>query len=281
MSRAVRAETRSRAKEDIKRVISAIDKVRKWEKKWVAIGDTTMKIYKWVPVASQENRQNSASRKNLFCRKDKSRLTKEDEKDAVGNGNGMQTNEDSNLSQESSNQDSQDVQVSLMASSSAQSFLGTPTSSQAMHSSVVTGAGEEAEDCQKGLVVKDLATSWAMDDSSMMDSSLFQQDESTRQSQDSNYSEEVSGNGGNLIGNEDSNLSFPNIPDNTQQTVSDGNDADPDMRLALSMVGGQSVVGEDSKQTDSQYAEPPILEPQMEPSGESQLPQQHASTSSN
>lgn len=278
MSRAVRAETRSRAKEDIKRVISAIDKVRKWEKKWVAIGDTTMKIYKWVPVASQENRQNSASRKNLFSRKDKSRLAKEDEKDAVGNGNGMQTNEDSNMSQASSNQDSQDV--SLMASSSAQSFLGTPASSQAMHSSVVTGAGE-VEDCQKGLVVKDLATSWAMDDSSMMDSSLFQQDESTRQSQDSNYSEEVSGNGGNLIGNEDSNLSFPNIPDNTQQTVSDGNDADPDMRLALSMVGGQSVVGEDSKQTDSQYAEPPILEPQMEPSVESQLPQQHASTSSN
>ena len=30
MSRAVRAETRSRAKEDIKRVIHAIDKVRKW-----------------------------------------------------------------------------------------------------------------------------------------------------------------------------------------------------------------------------------------------------------
>lgn len=54
-----------------------------------------------------------------------------------------------------------------MASSSTQSFLGTPASSQAMHSSVVTGAGE-VEDCQKGLVVKDLATSWAMDESSMM-----------------------------------------------------------------------------------------------------------------
>ena len=30
MSRSVRAETRSRAKEDIKRVITAVDKVRKW-----------------------------------------------------------------------------------------------------------------------------------------------------------------------------------------------------------------------------------------------------------
>lgn len=30
MSRSVRAETRSRAKDDIKRVMHAIDKVRKW-----------------------------------------------------------------------------------------------------------------------------------------------------------------------------------------------------------------------------------------------------------
>ena len=30
MSRSVRAETRSRAKEDIKRIVNAIDKVRKW-----------------------------------------------------------------------------------------------------------------------------------------------------------------------------------------------------------------------------------------------------------
>jgi len=55
MSRSVRAETRSRAKDDIKRVMQAIDKVRKWEKKWVTIGDTTMKIYKWVPITNYDN----------------------------------------------------------------------------------------------------------------------------------------------------------------------------------------------------------------------------------
>uniref|UniRef100_A0A1B6DQI3 B-cell CLL/lymphoma 7 protein family member B n=1 Tax=Clastoptera arizonana TaxID=38151 RepID=A0A1B6DQI3_9HEMI len=57
MSRSIRAETRSRAKDDIKRVMQVVDKVRHWEKKWVTIGETTMKIYKWVPIVSEQKKK--------------------------------------------------------------------------------------------------------------------------------------------------------------------------------------------------------------------------------
>ncbi|VVC96647.1 B-cell CLL/lymphoma 7 protein family member A [Leptidea sinapis] len=60
MSRSVRAESRNRVKDDIKRVMQAVEKVRHWEKKWVTIGETTMKIYKWVPISTSDQKKKHA-----------------------------------------------------------------------------------------------------------------------------------------------------------------------------------------------------------------------------
>lgn len=72
MSRSVRAETRSRAKDDIKRVMQAVDKVRHWEKKWVTISDTTMKIYKWVPISSNSEKKSKMQLNNKLSDKENS-----------------------------------------------------------------------------------------------------------------------------------------------------------------------------------------------------------------
>ncbi|VDP16200.1 unnamed protein product [Onchocerca flexuosa] len=54
-ARSQRAETRNRAKDELKRVINSVDKVRKWEKKWIVVKDTQIKLFRWVPVTATTN----------------------------------------------------------------------------------------------------------------------------------------------------------------------------------------------------------------------------------
>lgn len=55
----MRLETRSRAKDDVKRVMLSVERVRKWEKKWVNVGPSscTLKVFKWVPVSQDQNKE--------------------------------------------------------------------------------------------------------------------------------------------------------------------------------------------------------------------------------
>lgn len=41
--------------------MNAIERVRKWEKRWISINDTTLKLYKWVPTSVLASASNSTT----------------------------------------------------------------------------------------------------------------------------------------------------------------------------------------------------------------------------
>ena len=63
--RTTRAGTRNLVKEEIKRVKKQLEKVRKWEKKWVVLGDGGLRVYRWVPKKVSEVNKRIAGSKSL------------------------------------------------------------------------------------------------------------------------------------------------------------------------------------------------------------------------
>ncbi|XP_039292307.1 B-cell CLL/lymphoma 7 protein family member B-A [Nilaparvata lugens] len=123
MSRSVRAETRSRAKDDIKRVMQVVDKVRHWEKKWVTIGETTMKIYKWVPVISNEQKKKSKDHSN----KENTNIMKRSAIDSSNSNFGLAEDSNTCFSMVSDSQGPTDFSAQLGFSEDSNSQGSEPT----------------------------------------------------------------------------------------------------------------------------------------------------------
>ena len=102
LSRSVRAETRQSRKDDIKRVMHSIDKVRHWEKRWVTIPETTMKQFKWIPVSQLVEMKKKGEKKRLFNGNATGSEGDENSRGPLG------MDEDSNMSNMSTASDSQD-----------------------------------------------------------------------------------------------------------------------------------------------------------------------------
>ncbi|XP_064392621.1 B-cell CLL/lymphoma 7 protein family member B-like [Halichondria panicea] len=66
-SRSFRLETRSRARDEIKKIMQTVEKVRKWEKKWIDMGvSNSLKVYKWVPVRDDNPEEDEDKENDAF-----------------------------------------------------------------------------------------------------------------------------------------------------------------------------------------------------------------------
>lgn len=103
LSRSARAETRQSRKEDIKRVMHSVDKVRHWEKRWITLPDTTMKQFKWMAVSQLiKKKEEQPRQRRLFGEDGDSRAS-------------LGMDEDSNMSNISAASDSMDGLTQLQA----------------------------------------------------------------------------------------------------------------------------------------------------------------------
>ncbi|XP_061150258.1 B-cell CLL/lymphoma 7 protein family member A [Syngnathus typhle] len=169
--RSVRAETRSRAKDDIKRVMAAIEKVRKWEKKWVTVGDTSLRIYKWVPVTEPKSDDKTKSKKKGKDEKYGSELTTPENSSSPG----MMDMHDDNSNQ-SSIADSSPVKQETSCSTSP-----APESTGASHRENSDVKTEQSPDAKRG---KSVASAEALERSVKRDADKDSSDSKAAQDVD-------------------------------------------------------------------------------------------------